>query len=186
MSEFILQASREHQDARGKIRTFTGKYVNPLAMRVEDIDIRDIAHHLANECRYAGACPTHYSVAQHSVLVADYFIDPEEKLAGLLHDAAEAYLKDIPSPVKRDPRMAWYRELDLQLTELIFSVFDLPASLLPSTKFADSAVFDREVKSFWGGVQDVTPWSPRTAEARFLVSFEKYRYAMKAVAWQNN
>lgn len=185
MNEYILTAAREHQDLNGKIRTFTGKYVNPLDMRKEDIDIRDIAHHLANECRYAGACPEHYSVAQHSVIVSRYGYDPEEKLAGLLHDAAEAYLKDMPSPIKHDPRMKWYRELDESLTLLIFDHFGLEASLLPPTKLADSDTFKREVRSFWGGQYvpiDIVPWSPRTAEANFLVAFDEYRYAMKAVA----
>lgn len=86
----------------GWIQTFTGKRFWPLSPRAEDVDIRDIAHALAMKCRFNGHTREFYSVAQHSVLVAHLVAEtsPQFALDGLLHDAAEAYLPDVASPIK--------------------------------------------------------------------------------------
>lgn len=147
-----VQASQEREisDRTRKIRMWpSGRCVNPLDMNPDDIDIVDIAHHLSNECRWAGACPHHYSVAQHSVLVSECFDAPDMKLAGLLHDAAEAYLKDLPSPIKHDPRMAFYCEADRALTAMIFERFGLDPALLAHVKGADDLLCWRERDSWW-------------------------------------
>jgi len=80
------------------IETATGKHYHFLSPKPEDIDIEDIAVALANKCRFGGHS-RFFSVAEHSVCVA-YRLPKELRLAGLLHDAAEAYLGDIPSPIK--------------------------------------------------------------------------------------
>lgn len=80
--------------------TYTGKVVD-LANPTEDmICIEDIAHHLSIENRYNGATKFMYSVGYHSLLVCQ-FAPEEYKLEALLHDAAEAYCKDLPSPLKQ-------------------------------------------------------------------------------------
>lgn len=71
-------------------------FLQPTAESVVDTDI---AYALANTCRFNGHVPF-YSVAEHSVAVA-VRLPPHLQLAGLLHDAAEAYLSDIPSPIKQ-------------------------------------------------------------------------------------
>lgn len=81
------------------IETYTGKHFNFLEPKEEDVDIKDIAFSLANQCRFNGHVPF-FSVAEHSVAVAAR-LSPRLQLAGLLHDAAEAYLSDIPSPIKQ-------------------------------------------------------------------------------------
>ena len=97
--------SYEHTDGfiaseRGPyIQTFTGRRFYLLDPRVEDIDLWDIAHALSHEARFGGHTHRPYSVGQHSIRVA-LDMPPEFALWGLLHDAHEAYLKDIPSPVK--------------------------------------------------------------------------------------
>lgn len=187
MDDYITSMPRTAQERKGKIRTFTGMYVNPLSMRPEDIDIRDIAHHLANLCRYTGACPEHYSVGQHSVLVSLYFDTPRMQLAGLLHDGAEAYLNDLASPVKHDPRMSWYRELDHDLTGMVYERFGLSRDLLPLTKPADDKVFNREVQSWWGLAtvpRDVVPWQPKFTEETFLRFFSIYSTQLEEGACQ--
>ena len=70
------------------IQTVSGRYVDLLHPSPSDIEIHDIAHHLAHLCRFGGACRQFYSVAEHSVRVAA-ILPPRLKLAGLLHDATE-------------------------------------------------------------------------------------------------
>ena len=85
----------------------TGKYVNPLDLKTEDVDVRDIAHHLGNQCRYSGAPSKHYSVAQHAVLCAleaeRRGYSPDVVYTILHHDDAEAFLQDVARPLKEDP-----------------------------------------------------------------------------------
>lgn len=83
------------------ITTYTGGTFDYSKFGPEDIDIRDIAHSLSHLCRFAGHVNIFYSVAQHCLLVSEKIPGgPEVKLAALLHDAAEAYVNDLPSPLK--------------------------------------------------------------------------------------
>lgn len=69
-----------------------------------DVLFDDISHSLARICRYTGHTDRHYSVAEHSLLVARRVLrmtgDLEKAYAGLMHDAAEAYVGDICRPLK--------------------------------------------------------------------------------------
>ena len=88
-------------DRRGCwITTYTGRLFHPFDPRPEDTDIEDIAHALSLKCRWGGMTRVFYSVAQHCVHVS-YHCEAHHALAGLLHDAQEAYAPggDIPSPV---------------------------------------------------------------------------------------
>ena len=80
--------------------TFTGLHFYPLTPNPNDVDIEDIAHALSNTCRFNGHVSTFYSVAQHCVLVSQYCVN--NPLWGLMHDAAEAYLPDVATPVKKN------------------------------------------------------------------------------------
>jgi hypothetical protein len=155
MSEWIASADRTTQEKRGTIRTFTGKYVNPLYLKVEDIEIRDVAHHLSIEPRYAGSTKVAYSVAQHSVMVASYFRASswDLRLAALLHDASEYVLKDLPSPVKANESLGdVYRGYESDAMDTIFKAFGLnPYPMFHSRlKVVDDIVFDRERRTFFG------------------------------------
>ena len=81
------------------VQTFTGKRINPFAPRSGDICIEDIAHALSLICRFNGHTETFYSVAEHCIWVSK-LVSRKNALAGLLHDAAEAYFADVSSPVK--------------------------------------------------------------------------------------
>lgn len=81
------------------IRTSTGKYINVFDPRPQDICIEDIAHSLSNQCRFGGHLNFFYTVAQHSLFTAS-ICSPKNKLSALMHDASEAYLLDMPSPIK--------------------------------------------------------------------------------------
>ena len=89
----------------------------------EDIRIDDIAHSLSNICRYGGHSPKFYSVAQHCVICSYKEGSIKEKIEFLLHDASEAYLADMPRPVKRN--MQNYVEMEDNLLGLIFKKFNL-------------------------------------------------------------
>ena len=65
------------------------------------INIEDIAHQLALTNRWGGCTRLPFSVAQHSCLVAEMVNDPEMKKVALMHDATEAYVGDMPRPLKR-------------------------------------------------------------------------------------
>lgn len=84
---------------------YTGTFINLLTPDPDDIHIMDISTHLSRMCRFGGAPFEFYSVAEHSVLVS-YLLEydrhePLIQLYGLLHDAHEAYIGDITTPVKR-------------------------------------------------------------------------------------
>jgi len=84
------------------IRTYTGHMINlQEGPPVEKINIEDIAHSLAHQCRYAGHVNKFYSVAEHSIYVS--MLSPSKMYAAyfLLHDAHEAYYQDLTSPLKR-------------------------------------------------------------------------------------
>ncbi len=81
------------------IQTHSGIRVSIMDPDPEHIKIEDIAWALAHQCRFGGHCKKFYSVAEHSLLVASY-LPREIRLEALLHDAAEAYILDVPSPLK--------------------------------------------------------------------------------------
>jgi hypothetical protein len=115
------------------IETASGKHFHFLKPLPEDIDIDDIAHALANTCRYTGHCRKFYSVAEHSVAVSE--LSPDAALAGLLHDASEAYITDIASPVK--PFLKNYKQLENTVMEAIAAKFGFSMPLHPQIKEAD-------------------------------------------------
>src|SRR3954466_16347451 len=113
------------------IQTLSGRRVNPLDPAPEDIDPVDIANALANLCRFGGHSRGFYSVAQHSVIVCDLLeaqgATPDELMAALLHDAAEAYLGDLPHPIKHRSELgANFRAAEKLLEAVIEERFALP------------------------------------------------------------
>jgi hypothetical protein len=175
------------RDDHPLIPTFTGKRVNPMHLEVEDVDILDIAHHLSMICRYTGATEEHYSVAQHSLIVSAY-CPGELKLAGLLHDAPEAYMGDLTHPIKHHTLMGtMFRNVE-RFNELqIERAFGLRCGYLshPDVKAVDEMVFDREWETFIDHAPSVdsvmgdkrTPWllpmTAKSAETMFLNRFDE-------------
>lgn len=114
----------------GLIKTFTGLSVDPLDVRPDQIVIEDIAHALAQCNRFAGHVSAPISVAQHSVYVSLLVGSPTTyALAGLLHDASEAYLGDVTYPLKRSKAMSAYRDAESRLQRRILERFGLAPEL---------------------------------------------------------
>ncbi len=84
------------------------KRIDVFNLRLEDISITDIAHNLANRCRWGGATTPFYSVAEHCYRGCLYATNPLLSMAFLLHDAAEAYLFDAQRPIKAG--LGWMRD----------------------------------------------------------------------------
>jgi hypothetical protein len=167
------------------IETRNGGRFFPLDPRVEDVDLMDITHALSQQCRFSGHTRAFYSVAQHSVLVSrllrKWGYSLEVQLWGLVHDASEAYLIDLPSPLKRDPRFAFYLDAESEVMEVICQALDLPVEQPLAVKDADSVLLSTEVRDLmtptsgnWAQLTHapmealIEPWSSDVARKVFL------------------
>lgn len=161
----------------GCITTASGKLFNVLEPRAEDVDINDIAHALANQCRFGGHTSEFMSVAQHSLLVLSVVgnltapDDLDLHLAALLHDAAEAYLVDVPRPVKEDRSMEGYRFAEERVWRAITHAFDVPAELIdhPALRTADDMVLVLEALTLLP--KDSVHLPPGVDAPRWLLGF---------------
>jgi hypothetical protein len=168
-----------------------GRQLYPFDLRPEDIDIEEIAHSLAHLCRFNGHCREYYSVAQHSYLVARQ-LPPELALAGLLHDATEAYCGDMIRPIKR--AMPVYVELEECIWKAVSVAFGLPIELPAEVKVADTRMLQSERRDLlaphrWAWMEDqigdpsaqpytdsIFPVCPREAKANFLEYYDQLRH----------
>lgn len=152
------------------IYTYTGKRINPLAVRSEDIAIEDIAHSLATVNRFGGHVREPISVAQHSVYAAklvelESFRDGGRiALQALLHDASEAYLGDVTRWLKLSPEMAAYREAEEKLQRLIYSSFSLPVVDDKAVERADNLLVRYEGRKGFGDNRLVTGCQPTVGD----------------------
>ena len=176
------------------ILSYTGKAINPLNMRAEDICIEDIAHALACVNRFAGHTAKPITVAQHSVYVSRVVGDARHPLAlqALLHDASEAYLGDVTKWLK--PHMPAYVEAENRLERLIYEKFGCPLSMCEEVARADRVMVMYEAPRGFGkawdglhlqqrpGYEPITPgemerigkwavWNWRASEEAFLVRY---------------
>lgn len=127
------------------IQTRSGRRFTPTKPNPDAIVIQDIAHALSMQCRFTGHCKDFYSVAQHSVLVS-YICDSQDALWGLMHDATEAYLIDVPRPLKRSGKFQAYLDFEDQMQEAICRRFALPFKEPVSVKKADSILLATEAR----------------------------------------
>ena len=162
--------------------TYTGKKFNPLDPDPEMICIEDIAHHLALECRYNGACKFFYSVAQHSVLGLRH-VSEGNAAAFLLHDGAEAYLRDIVKGVKDQLRD--YKRIESHLQAIIYERFGIMGFYKSEVKRVDYALMATEARVLIGNLDGwsfpelpldvvIEEWSWRNAEDKFLQAAHLY------------
>lgn len=107
------------------------------------ITIEDIAESLAKECRFTGKCRGFYSVAQHSVLVSQN-VPPHLAMEGLLHDAGEAYCKDLSYPLKA--MLPEYKVVEAMVESAVRSKFGLSQIKNPEIKKVDTRMLATEVR----------------------------------------
>jgi hypothetical protein len=166
------------------LQTVSGRWVNPFDPDPDQLDPGDIARSLANQCRFGGHSRVFYSVAQHSVIVSELVEsrggDAEDAFAALMHDATEAYLGDMPHPVKHRSKLGRaFREAEAELEVAIRERFRMRTDVL-EIKRADRELLATERRAFsaeswhWPELEGVEPldieltaWSPDEAEAAF-------------------
>jgi hypothetical protein len=123
------------------IRTVSGRYVNVLDPDPETLDLSDIAHALSHVPRFGGHLPMPWSVLQHSMLV-ESMVPGRLKLQALLHDASEAFLCDVPSPLKA--HLPEYMLIEERMMQAIATRFGFTWPLDPVVKAADTKALELE------------------------------------------
>jgi uncharacterized protein len=170
------------------LQTVSGRWVNPFDPDPDQLDPGDIARALANQCRFGGHSRVFYSVAQHSVvvsrLVEERGGDAEDAFAALMHDASEAYLGDMPHPLKhRSPLGAAFKTAEDHVERAIRERFRIKPDV-PEIKRADRALLATERRAFsaetwhWPELEGVEPlameltaWSPDAAAEAFAARY---------------
>lgn len=170
------------------ILTFQGRSINVMGSPHNEYCISDIAHALSQICRFGGHTRQFYSVAQHSVLVSR-LLHTKYRLHGLLHDATEAYLGDVVTPLKRSSAMHGYRNAEVEMEADIFRSFGVEWSpeARDQVKWADLVMLATERRDLlapstqeWEILQGIRPSSatisplmPAAAEALFIKHYKE-------------
>lgn len=155
----------------------------------EEILIEDIAHALSFSCRFGGHVKHFFSIGQHSVIVAEH-CSPANRLMGLLHDASEAYLYDVASPLKQSPAFSDYRKIEKRLTRMIYEKFGVQWAEEAAKEVClhDKRCLMTEVRDLLGPSplpwtvtaqpydEKIVPLSPEESEKLFLETFKKYKH----------
>ncbi len=170
------------------IQTYSGRAFEPLAPVAADVCIHDIGHALAMKCRFNGHCRKFYSVAEHSVRLSR-LVDQRFAFEALMHDAAEAYLPDVPTPIKLNIGtwgLEYDRRFDMlehELAAIIAGCFDLQYPWPNAVHIADKRMLMTEARDLMGKPtkpwrvaakpfrDPIHPWPPDEAECRFRHRF---------------
>lgn len=162
----------------------SGHYFDLLDPWHSQFTIEDIAHGLSHCCRFAGQCDRFYSVAEHSVFVSD-MVPIEHAYAGLMHDAAEAFIGDVTRPLKA--LLPAFKEIERSIEAAVFERFAVPPTDNGIIKQADLRALAAEQQLMmpphddsWACLAGIEPpemqWSvglnPARAKSLFL---ERYR-----------
>lgn len=173
----------DDQPDRGNfLTTFMDHRFYPFDPRPEEMCIEDIAHSLAFKCRFNGFTPKFYSVAEHSVILSNIVSEPVRR-AALMHDGSEAYIPDIPRPLK--VMMQEIIALEQPILDVVFEKFGLEPGLPEEVHEMDTIMPAMEAVRMWDPaptwcqyygelpIIKLYNWSPEEAEYRFLRRFHE-------------
>lgn len=157
-----------------------------------DVTIDDIASAVSNVCRFSGHLPRFYSVGQHLVNTS-YIVPPEHAFTALMHDTAEAFTNDLPTPLKW--ALPIFKELEVKIESAMGNKFGFQYPYPPEVKEADTVMlmlekyyvkedasvwplYERYTKDYVEGYRnlvDLDSWQPRRAKREFLERYEELR-----------
>ena len=186
----------------GSIQTFTGVIFYPIDPRIEEIVLEDVAHGLSNKCRFTGHTRKFYSTGEHSVRVSWNLRDRGrslmEQYVGLHHDDTDAYLPDVPTPLKVLPEFKWFRDLEHHMQEMCFQKFGCVVEDYSVVKESDIILLLTEKRDLmptrngdWkhsytqepiSSPYFIEPWSPELARYNYL---ELHRTLSNAILSSN-
>lgn len=148
-------------------------------------DIVDVAQGLGAICRFTGHTREFYSVAEHCVIAAS-LARSDAAYAALMHDAAEAFIGDVSTPLKQ--LLPDYRAIERAVEAELFRRFDVPDPLPDEVKRVDRYLLEQEQRRFMQKPDflqspfDNRPWavnfpcwSPAEASRQFLAAFLRLR-----------
>lgn len=165
------------------------KAYNPIEPTQEMVGIDVLAHVLSQQCRFAGHTNKFYSVAQHCVMVS-VMCEEEDAMWGLLHDASEALIVDVPRPLKRHESFKFYMETEQKIMDVVCARYGLQLTMPESVKAADDlalalefrdlmhypmreiiadSIFNCDLKQF----TEINPLFPTDAKRVFLERFNQ-------------
>jgi hypothetical protein len=160
-----------------------GQYFNFKNPDPEVVTVEVIAAALSKICRFTGHVSRFYSVAEHCVR-ASYLVPDEDRLEALMHDAAEAFVVDLPTPLKR--MLPDYMAIDHEVEQVVAERFGLRWPWPASVKHADLVMLATEARDLlprhepWEHVANITPepinlasfsGRPETWEKRYLARY---------------
>ncbi|HEU4851254.1 MAG TPA: phosphohydrolase [Telluria sp.] len=166
------------------VSTYLGNRFYPLVPRIDQVAIEDIAHGLAYQCRFNGQTCEFYSIAQHSLVVAQLVPEPLQ-FAALMHDAAEAYLGDMVKPLK--VLLPQFAQIEEKVSAIIADTYGIDFDDYAPIKRADLIALATEKRDLmphsterWAYLDDVRPlpdpiraMDPAAAKAAFLDAFRR-------------
>lgn len=175
------------------IRVNSGIYFDFDKLEDESqITITDIAHALSHCCRYSGHCNRFFSVAEHCILAAKYAeacgLSVNDQLYWLLHDATEAYMADVPSPLKR--MLSEYKKLEEKLLDTVLRKYGVTKP--EDTSTIDLVILRKEAEVLFTFKNDDEIWyldlpeadhdvfiigvTPSVVKSSFIRKFESLKY----------
>lgn len=175
------------------IGLLSGAQFNYNRPEESDVTLDDLASALGNICRFSGHLPCFYSVAQHLVNTSK-IVDPEFAFDALMHDTAEAFTNDLPTPLKW--ALPIFKELEVKIESAMAEKFGFNYPYPPQVKQADTEMLileklyvkkdDRVWPQYEGIVVDhlidkvdLKPWQPQRAKREFLERYEELSNAQR-------
>lgn len=171
------------------IGLLSGAQFNYNRPEESDVTLDDLASAVSNICRFSGHLPCFYSVAQHLVNTSR-IVPVGLEYDGLMHDTAEAFTNDLPTPLKW--ALPIFKELEVKIESAMAKKFGFNYPYDPAVKLADTQMLLLEKKyvkrdeQYWPNYQgieyehlldkvDLKPWQPGRAKREFLERFEELR-----------
>lgn len=171
------------------IGLLSGAQFNYNKPEESDVTLDDLASALSNICRFSGHLPTFYSVAQHLVNTSR-IVSVEFAFDALMHDTAEAFTNDLPTPLKWT--LPIFKELETKIETAMSKKFSFNYPYPKEVKQADTEMLileklyvklDDRVWPMYEGIEvdhlidkvDLKGWQPQRAKREFLERYHELK-----------